>query len=47
MCENVGRGFMSRFPPFSTVSYFSWEKKSKTGQEMVTKPAESRLIDVK
>ena len=30
-CENE----MSRFAPFSTVSYFTWEKKSKTGQEMV------------
>jgi len=31
------------FQPFHILA----GKKSKTGQEMVTKPAESRLIDVK
>jgi len=32
------------FQPFHILA---GKKKSKTGQEMVTKPAESRLIDVK
>jgi hypothetical protein len=41
----MGGKFLSRFPSFPTVSYFSREK-SKTGQKMVTKPPESMPIYV-